>query len=279
MPFLPHFGLKSYPFGLTPNTELFYPSTDARTLLAGLEFAIQRGDGLLKVVGEVGTGKTMVARLLIERLKDLGCNVAYLNVPMMELRQVPVHVARAFGLRPSKSMDGLQQLHKFLREQYTKKNKCVLIVDEAQTLGTEGLEAIRLLSNLETDKDKLLQVVLFGQKELDELLHQSDLRQMAQRVQFAFMTQPMPTDIAEDYVRFRLEHCLEPTANRVVFSRPALRLLAKASRGVPRLLHLLADKALMAAYADGKPSIQRRHVRIAARETPDVKLARWWLFV
>ena len=271
MPFLAHFGLTDYPFGLTPNMRLFYPSEQARSLLAGLEYAIMRGDGLLKVVGEVGTGKTMVARLLIEHLSKLPVNTAYLNMPVATVDQLPAAIAREFGIKVINSAGATKQLHKFLLKAHSAGSRNILIVDEAQTLGAEGLEAIRLLSNLETDTNKLLQIVLFGQKELDGLLQKNELRQIAQRIQFSFTTYPMSPDTVADYVRFRLEHCLKPEAGRAVFSPKSLKALAKVSKGLPRVVHLLADKALIAAYADASKNVEPKHIYTAVRETPDIK--------
>jgi MSHA biogenesis protein MshM len=271
MPFLDAFGLTDYPFGLTPNPRLFYPTEPARALLAGLEFALMRGDGLIKVVGEVGTGKTLAARLLLEKLAAFPVNTAYLDVPSPALGQIPAAVAREFGLNVANVTAASRQLRKFLLEAHGAGKRNILIVDEAQALGAEGLEAVRLLSNLETESDKLLQIVLFGQKELDGLLHQPPLRQIAQRIQFSFVTEPMDVATTADYVRFRLERCLKPEALRAIFTPRALSLLARVSGGLPRLVHLLADKALLAAYADGKTRVSPRHVFRAVRETPDIR--------
>lgn len=271
MPFLAHFGLTSYPFGLTPDPRLFYPSQQARSLLAGLEFALMRGDGLLKVVGEVGTGKTLIARLLLEKLAGLPVNTAYLNIPIVVADQLPTLVAREFGVKVANNSLAMRQLKSFLLAEHSAGRHNVLIVDEAQALGAEGLETVRLLSNLETSTNKLLQIVLFGQRELDIILQNNNLRQIAQRIQFSFITKPMSEDTVADYVRFRMEHCLLPEANRAVFEPRAMRGLFRASKGLPRVVNLLADKALISAYAEGSYTIKPHHVRVSIKETPDVK--------
>lgn len=276
MPFLDHFGLTSYPFGLTPNTKLYYPSQHAESVLAALEFAAARGDGLLKVTGEIGTGKTLLCRLFLEKQKALPVNTAYLNAPAAPTAaQMPLLVAREFGLNVDKK-DPAIALRDYLVAQHAKGRRNILIVDEAQALGVEGLEAIRLLSNLETETDKLLQIVLFGQPELDQLLHRPDMRQLLQRVSFSFVTRPLTTDAVSNYLRHRLTECTKKGGRgrkkqvepNVTFTPRAVRKLARASGGMPRLIHVLADKALLAAYAKGENMIDAPHINVACRETP-----------
>jgi MSHA biogenesis protein MshM len=271
MPFLDHFNLTDYPFALTPNTRLFYPADHAQAVLAALVFAVQRGDGLLKVVGPVGSGKTMLCRMLLERLEILPVNTAYLSAPSaIAPGQLPGLVLREFGFSAGKDNDA-SALHGFLLEEHARGKRNVLIVDEAQALGPGGLETIRLLSNLETSTHKLLQIILFGQVELNQLLQRSDLRQIAQRLNFSFVTRPLSTKAAASYVRFRLDRCTRPGARRVNFAPKALERLAGASGGLPRVIHLLADKALLALYAEGGRTVEPHHVRMASRETPDAR--------
>ncbi len=270
--FLNHFGLQAYPFSLAPDPAFFYPAERARAVLDGVAFALARGDGVVKVVGEVGSGKTLLCRCLLERLKTEPINIAYVPVPLgISPANLALTVASAFGCRVPKGGDALAILEKRLRAQHTKKRRNVLVVDEAQALGAAGLEAIRLLSNLETSRDKLLQLVLFGQQELDLLLATHGLRQMAQRITFGLATEPLPDDAVKDYVRFRLARCAKPgTWTGGLFTESALGALTRASRGLPRLVHTLADKALIAAYADKSPQVLPRHVRAAAREVRGV---------
>jgi len=267
MPFLKHFGLKTYPFSLTPNTDLFFPTGHAENILASLVFSVQRGDSLLKVVGPVGSGKTMLCRVLLERLEGLPVNTAYLNSPAaIKPDQLPSLVLSEFGQESRKEYDAYS-LYYFLLGEHTKGRRNLLIVDEAQALGPSGLEAIRLLSNLETATHKLLQIVLFGQAELDHILQRRDLRQVAQRINFNFITREMHKSEVSAYVRFRLERCSVESGCRVKFSPQALSALAKASQGLPRMIHILADRAFLALYAEGGFTVKLRHIDAAMEES------------
>jgi MSHA biogenesis protein MshM len=272
MPFLDHFGLTDYPFNLTPNLDLYYPDEHAQALLGALTFAVLRGDGLLKVVGEVGSGKTLLCRKLVERMGEHPVHIGSLTATgAWDAAKMPLEIAKAFGIKGlTEKTDPAKKLNDFLTKTNKAKKKNLLIIDEAQALGPSGLEAVRLLSNLETEKDKLLQIILFGQPELDELLQRHELRQVAQRINFAFTTQSFNAQAVEDYVRFRIERCAKPEGRRLLFAPPALKKLAQASRGLPRIVHLLADKALLAAYAEGKPLVEALHVARAIKETPDL---------
>ncbi|HAX91809.1 MAG TPA: AAA family ATPase, partial [Rhodospirillaceae bacterium] len=163
MPFLEHFGFESYPFGLTPNPDLYYPCAETEALLAALKFSLSRGDGFLKIVGEVGTGKTLICRLLLGSLAKQPVNTAYLCAPSpIKPEHIPSMIAKEFGVKVKATQDSAAALRDFLVAEHARGRRCVLVIDEAQALGEEGLEAVRLLSNLETETDKLLQVVLLG---------------------------------------------------------------------------------------------------------------------
>ncbi len=276
--YLQHFGLKDYPFSLTPDTGLYFPWSHPADVLSALRFSLERGDGLLKVTGEVGSGKTLLTRLLLQELENQGWATAYLNVPLVDTNRLPLEVAREFGLNPSEPTEAYRELCGFLLDLAAEGKPAALVVDEAQVLGRAGLETIRLLSNLETDKRKLLPIILFGQPELDELLARHDLRQVAQRVAFSFSTSPMPKKLVSDYVQYRLQQCRLPGALGAAVPMPrftpaAMRRLVKASQGWARLVHVLADKALMAAYAAGARDIDACHVQRAIKETPAAERA------
>ncbi len=270
-----HFGLNGHPFSLTPDSRLFYDGAERRDILASLTYAIKRGDGVLKITGEVGSGKTMLCRILLRMLEDEEV-VAYLNAPPPDRRGILRSLMREFDLDEDEPDRMMETLNRFLLDKHAEGHRVVLFVDEAQALGLDGLETIRLLSNLETDTHKLLQIVLFGQPELDELLKTPGLKQLSQRITFAFRTRPLGRGETEAYVRHRLYACSSDGRNDH-FTRGALRLLAIGARGVPRLVNLLADKAMLSAYANNRGRVTARDVRAAVREGSVVGARLpWW---
>ncbi|MEM7120126.1 MAG: AAA family ATPase [Pseudomonadota bacterium] len=279
MPFLNHFGLKEHPFSLTPNPALFFGGRLHRPILEMLSFALKRGDGVLTVVGDVGTGKTMLCRLLLQVL-DGEAALAYLHAPLSDDTDIARDVAREFGLDVGPHDDAFHILNRFLLEQHSAGRRAVLVIDEAQSLGRPGLETIRLLSNLETEYSKLLQTVMFGQPELDALLQQHALRQLNQRIAFRFETRALTARDASRYVQHRVHRCSINGDPREMFTKSALAMLARHSRGVPRVINILADKAMLAAYAENVTTVRRRHMVAAIDDSPSIaqKLAffrRW----
>lgn len=274
-PILDFFALSDQPFALTPNPSLFFPWEHPHSILAGAGFALRRGDGLLKISGAVGSGKTLLCRLLLDRLEAAGCNTAYLNAPVADARNLPLIVAREFGITPSDRLEPYRDLREFLVSAFSHGRRNILVVDEAQALGESGLELVRLLSNLETETHKLLQIVLFGQAELDTLLQRPALRQINQRISFSFHTLPLPACLVGRYVGFRLQRCAAAPGNEF-FTSPAMALLAHASRGWPRLINLLADKALLAAYGAQTRQIGLGHVRAAIADSRHLALPLPW---
>ncbi|MCW5750121.1 MAG: ExeA family protein [Alphaproteobacteria bacterium] len=266
MPILAHFGLLEYPFRLTQEPRMFFGEGDHAAILQAIDFALGRGDGLLKVVGEIGTGKTMIARMLAEHLGGR-VNVCYLAPPVHEGNWLPSAICRALGIATEQGGDATFAIEDYLRQERLRERRTVLIVDEAQALDDDAIETLRLLGNLELKGDRLLQVILLGQPELDRILAQSTLRPAGQRVSFSFETRPISLRLVPRYVRHRLACASELADGKVeIFTGGALRLLARLSRGVPRVIHLIADKALFAAYADGVGKVGRRHVVAGARE-------------
>ncbi|MDX2225421.1 MAG: AAA family ATPase [Rhodospirillaceae bacterium] len=274
MPYLAHFGLKEHPFTLTPNTNQYFPVPKHVEIIQSIQFGIARNTGILKVVGDVGTGKTMLCRLLLRKLVTDNDAVAYLNAPQVDPEGLIGLVCTEFGLETGTRAAMLQSLNAFLLEQHALGRNAVLIVDEAQALGAAGLEAIRLLSNLETERSKLLQIVLFGQSELDGLLAQDNLRQVNQRIGFSFNTGPLTMAEAVHYIQHRTACSRVEGVDFPIFTPRAMELLADAAAFVPRVINILADKALLVAYGDGAIQVDDRHAAAAVADSPQLARAR-----
>lgn len=270
MPYLAHFGLKEHPFTLTPNTNQYFPIDRHVEIIQSIQFGIARNTGILKVVGDVGTGKTMLCRLLLRKLVGSNDAVAYLNAPQCDPESLVGLVCAEFGIEPGTRTQMLQALNTFLLEQHAIGRNAVLIVDEAQALGAEGLETVRLLSNLETERHKLLQIVMFGQSELDDLLGQPNLRQIIQRIGFSFNTGPLTMDEAIHYMNHRLEASRIDGIEFPVFDMGAVRLLASSAQFVPRVINILADKSMLVAYGEGSIQVTEKHATAAIDDSPQI---------
>ncbi len=266
-----HFGLEHPPFTLTPDTRFFFPSPAHQEALNVLLFALGEEQGFVKVTGEVGLGKTLLCRLLLNRLAPPWVT-AFLPNP--DLRPLGMYRQLAIELRiPETRRLAADTLTSMIGRRLLALSRAgrrvVVLFDEAQALPTATLESIRLLSNLETEKRKLLQIVLFGQPELDCRLAQANLRQLAQRITFDYCLLPLDRQATEAYLRHRLE--IAGRRGRLPFSRAALRLLFTASGGVPRLINILAHKSMLAAYGGGRDEVSRRHVSHAINDTAVVR--------
>ena len=271
MPYLAHFGLKEHPFTLTPNIDYYYPTQETANIVASLDFALHRDSGIVKVVGEVGTGKTLLCRLLMHKL-EANERVAYINAPQADAKTIVRMVCDEFGIEADPNQDGppFAALNKFLVETHEAGKLAVVVVDEAQHLGPEGLEAIRLISNLETERSKLLQIVLFGQTELDELLADPSLRQINQRIVFSFNTQPLSVAEAKRYIAHRIQVSRQPGITYDLYADAALELIARRSGGIPRVVNILADKSLVVAFSEGSPTVQKEHAQSAIEDSPSL---------
>lgn len=275
--YLQHFGLSEPPFTLTPDTDFFFNHGSHQEALNVLLIALQGGEGFIKVTGEVGTGKTLVCRQLLNMLDD-SYVTAYIPNPFLNPTALRMALAEELGIEFARNI-GQHRLLKLITERLLELNsegkQVVLLLDEAQAMPDESLEALRLLTNMETEKRKLLQVVLFGQPELDTRLGQRKLRQLKQRIVFSYQLRPLKPRVLNGYVQHRLlvAGCQSP----VLFSKGALKQLHQASRGIPRLINLLCHKSLMAAYGCGATQIKRTHLLQAARDTEDViqRKPRW----
>lgn len=270
--YLEHFGLHDYPFQLTPNTAYFYSRAGHREALQVLVTSLASGEGFICVTGEVGTGKTLLCRLLLREIQRDWVAVIIPN-PALDPDSLRSVVADEFGvaaaLHSANAHEMLRLLYDRLREiSAEKRYGAVLIIDEAQVMADESLEMVRLLTNLETERDKLLQVVLVGQPELDRRLEQPHLRQLQQRCSLHQRLEPLPRQVVDDYLHHRLQTA--GYRGRSLFSAPALRLLDQAAQGIPRMLNTLAHKSLIAAYGDAADVVGRSHVARAIADTEAV---------
>lgn len=262
-----HFGLQGQPFQNTPDTQVFFPGGQRGAVLEALLYAVRRGDAIVKVVGEVGSGKTMLCRMLETRLPT-GTEIVYLANPSLS----PSHVLHAIALElklPLNADDNklavLHSLQEHLLSLHAAGRRAVLLVEEAQRMPPDTLEEIRLLSNLETRDSKLLQIVLFGQPELDLTLAQPGMRQFTDRIAHSFYLEPFSCEDVRDYIHLRL--AAASTVRAIpLFTPRALRAIHRASRGFVRRINFLADKALLAAFAESAQQVFVRHVRRAARD-------------
>lgn len=271
-----HFGLSQAPFGITPDTEFVYPSQSHLEGLNLLHTALASGEGFIKVVGEIGTGKTLLCRNFLAELGP-DWKAAYLPNPQMEARAFLREVADDLGTADGEpeAAHVVKRLNRRLLDLARAGRKVVLCIDEAQTMPRLTLESLRLLSNLETEKRKLLHIVLFGQPELDEMLDTHSARQLKQRIAFHHELRRLGADEVGSYVEQRLHiagHRGEP-----LFSAPAIKALCVHAAGTPRLVNILAHKSLLAAFGAGLPRVEARHVKAAAKDTEGaVQASRWW---
>lgn len=267
------FQLAQIPFSLTPDTSFYLGLPQHEAALAVLRTAIASGEGFIKVSGEVGTGKTLLCRLLLKQA-PADWQLAYLPDPALSPLELRWALAQELGLKFSANIDTpqlLQLLQRQLILLVSQQKRVVLVIDEAQALPDDTLETLRLLTNLETEQQKLLQVVLFAQPELDDRLNSRAFRQLQQRITFSQQLSVMTPLQIRQYIAHRLQIA---GCQKALFSDTALRLLHYYSRGIPRLVNILAHKCLMLAYGEGQPKVNWQHIRYAAADTPAVQ-ASW----
>ena len=262
--------LEEKPFALVPDPRYLFLSRSHREALAHLMYGIDAGEGFIVVIGQVGTGKTTLARTLLDRVGE-NLEVGFIFNPSSSAEELLAAINREFGIPASGATrtELIEQLNRFLLERRTRGKRTLLVIDEAQNLEPDVLEQIRLLSNLETEREKLLQILLFGQPELDENLSRPDLRQLRQRITIRWCLRPLSRSETRSYVAHRLR--VAGAGEAEFFTPGALRALYGASNGVPRLINAVADRALLAGYSSGLRPVDARMVRDAARELPGVR--------
>ena len=272
--YLKHFGVKEFPFSITPDTSFLFSSEGSQDALNTLLIAVRMGEGFIKVTGEVGTGKTLLCRKLIAVLqKDF--RTAYIPNPYLEPRALFMELASELeaDISPDAQLDQHQLLkaltNRLLHIIGHENKRVVICLDEAQAMPIETLEAMRLLTNLETEKRKLLQVILFGQPELEEKLNHPSIRQLKQRITFDYHLKPLSRDELDYYVHHRL--VVAGYKGGRLFSPMAMWTLQRKTRRVPRLVNIVAHKSLLSAYGKGKRNVGMLDVLAAANDTASLR--------
>lgn len=257
-----HFGLNRAPFNITPDPGFFFKGNKRSDILDALIYAVKNGDGIVKVTGEVGSGKTMLCRMLVSRLPE-HVEVIYLVNPTLSREQIIYTIASELGLQVNGQRvdEVLRNLYTELIDKHKDGKQVVLLVEEAQAMSLETLEEIRLISNLETAQHKLLQIVLFGQPELDEHLNLTRMRQLKERITNSFTVPPLTKENIPLYLMFRMRAAGYRGPD--MFSAGAVKLIGQASKGILRRISILADKSLLAAYAENAYEVKPNHVKLA----------------
>jgi type II secretory pathway predicted ATPase ExeA len=263
--YLEHFGLREPPFRITPHTDFFFSGANRGPTLDALIYAITQDEGIVKVTGEVGSGKTMLCRMLLERLPE-NVETLYLANPSLSRQEILGAIADELGIpTDGKATHSLTRaLQDALIERYAAGKRVVVLIDEAHAMPAESLEEIRLLSNLESKATKLLQIALFAQPELDERLAANDMRQLRERITQHFNLAPLKQEDVASYIEFRLRAAGYHGPNP--FTAAAVKLIADISEGLSRRINILADKALLAAYSNSSHQVDTAEIRTAAQD-------------
>jgi len=275
------FGLNEKPFSITPDPRYLFMSARHGEALAHLVYGVTESGGFVQLTGEVGTGKTTLCRTLLLNRMPSNADVAVVLNPQLSAHEFLESICEELGIAPAQARGSIKALidalNQHLLAAHADGRRTILVVDEAQNLAPEVLEEVRLLTNLETAKQKLLQIILIGQPELRELLARTDLRQLAQRITGRYHLEPLSREETAQYIEHRLQVA---GALGEVFDAGAKRAVYRLSQGIPRLINVICDRALLGAYSQGKRQVNARLVRRAAKEVsgePDLKASRRWL--
>lgn len=264
--YLENFNLQEMPFSITPDTHFFFNQSCHQEGLNILLFSLRSGEGFIKITGEVGTGKTLLCRKLLNEIEDEFIT-AYIPNPFMSSQGLYLAVAEELGVQSKNVAE--HQLVKLITQRLIdireEGKKAVLCIDEAQAMQLATLEAVRLLTNLETEKNKLLQVVIFGQPELDETLSHPSVRQLQQRISFSYRLLPLNKQNMKSYINHRMY--VAGYRGKSVISSAGARELYHASKGIPRLINIICNKALLSAYGQGRSAVSKKHIRRAVNDT------------
>ena len=280
-----YFGLERPPFKITPDTSLFYEGGKRGDILAALVYAIHRGEGIIKVVGEVGSGKTMLCRMLQLKLPET-VEIVYIANPSVSAEDILFVIAHELSLPVGKDASKHEVMHMlqdYLLQRHTENKQVVLFVEEAQGMPLQTLEEIRLLSNLETDEHKLMQIILFGQPELDENLSEQSIRQLRERITHNFELEPLTQDEIHNYLNFRMRQ-VGYTGPELI-SNAVAKKIEQHSEGLLRRINIIADKILLSAFAEGTHNLNGKHVTAAvndsafSQEAPRKSHTLWWWLV
>jgi len=265
--YLEHFGLKEFPFTITPDTQFFFPSDASQEALNTILVAAKTGEGFIKITGEVGTGKSMLCRKLMGMLAP-DFVVAYVPNPYLDtdtlFREIASELGATVGLEDTRHQV-LRAITERLMAIHLEGKRALVCLDEAQAMPIETMESLRLLTNMETEKRKLLQVIIFGQPELEDKLNHPSIRQLKQRIAFHYNLTPLVRDEVDYYIQHRL--AMAGHSGSRLFTPMALRLLRKRTHCVPRLVNIIAHKSLLSAYGKGQKQVTWWDVKAAADDT------------
>lgn len=277
--YLTHFDLKELPFTITPDTEFFMNRAGYQDALNVLLIAIRSGEGFVKVTGEVGVGKTILCRKLLNSLDDRYIT-AYIYNPYLQPETLLYAIADEIGVEYEATTNRhilQKRITDSLMESHSKGKQVILCLDEAQAMPIKTLEVIRLLTNIETEKKKLIQVILFGQPELDDVLEHPSIRQLKQRITYSYKLLPLNRTALDKYIQHRL--IIAGSKGNSLFSRSVMNQIYKASNGIPRLVNILCHKALLAAYGEGCGKVKPKHIQAAIKDTLEaqtIKTGGWF---